>query len=665
MAISFSRPDPSSPAAVGSAQFDVVRRGYSQEEVRDFLRMVSAEMGRLRERERFLESELRSLQTRGMSSPGVLDEETVTTLLGEETARVLSVAREAAQQMRLRAAETAERLVREASADASRIRQEADLEASRKREDASADVENEIELAKQQGREMVNEAREYRERVLAELARRREVAREQIEMLVHARDRLVKAFERARVAANDVVGDLDEFEELSDEVSRASQMQIQQQGPVFFDHTKVPDAIPQRTEETAEVSEDVSRNEVEVVAVVEDHIEADHVIEVVIEVEKIEDEPVGSGDGGLEAVTAGATEETALKSGHPSVEPPSGEHIAEVVQLFGRRETTTNEITVEPEPGQSEQPKAIEAKPIMKQVDNLNTVESKPKKPSVDDLFARLKQSSPAKVAESVKSAKQAKPAKVAPRTDKKPETPRAEGSKREQPKAVVPKVNTKLFIERDETLAPQIANLTRKFKRVLADEENVILTYLQGKKSVVALEKIVTDAASQVQSHVDVVIDEVYNVALSGAKSMVPGLKAELRKQVTKTAVMQTISKSIDETIVRPIRERLQRCVEQSDGDREEMSSLVRSTYREWKMQKLEPIVADMACLAYSRGAYLALPTGTPVCWMVDPNGPQCADAEDNALAGETPLGSPFPTGHEHPTAHAGCRCLVAPHRD
>jgi len=23
---------------------------------------------------------------------------------------------------------------------------------------------------------------------------------------------------------------------------------------------------------------------------------------------------------------------------------------------------------------------------------------------------------------------------------------------------------------------------------------------------------------------------------------------------------------------------------------------------------------------------------------------------------------GAPFPTGHAHPPAHAGCRCLVAP---
>ena len=624
--------------------------------MRDFLRMVSAEMSRLQERERFLESELRALQTRGMSSPGALDEETVTTLLGEETARVLSVAREAAQQMRLRAAETAERLVREASADASRIRQEAELEAARKRADASADVENELELAKQQGRDMVNEAREYRERVLAELARRRELAREQIESLIHARDRLVKAFERARIAANDVVGDLDEFEELSEEVARASQMHAPAQGAVFFDHTKVPDAIPQRNDETSSIETPTQVDEVEVADVVEVvEEEVDMVIDDVVVEEVPVTEPVIDETPNVEATAAETTEETAQKAGHPSVEPVSSEHIAEVVQLFGRRETPAREST--PESKEPQEPKPAEVKPSEPKP---TAKAPAPKRPSVDDLFAKLKQSSPAKVAESVK-----KDPKAPKQVESKPTTPSAEQPKAAAPKPVVPKVNKELFLKRDETLAPQIVSLTRKFKRVLADEENAILTYLQGKKSVVALEKMVADAATQVQSHVEVVADEMHNVALSGAKSVAPGLKADLRKQVSKSAVMQTISKSIDDTIARPLRERLQRCVEQSNGDREEMSSLVRSAYREWKMQKLDALVADLACLAYSRGAYLALPTGTPVCWMVDPNGPQCADAEDNALAGDTPLGSPFPTGHEHPIAHAGCRCLVAPHRD
>jgi hypothetical protein len=30
--------------------------------------------------------------------------------------------------------------------------------------------------------------------------------------------------------------------------------------------------------------------------------------------------------------------------------------------------------------------------------------------------------------------------------------------------------------------------------------------------------------------------------------------------------------------------------------------------------------------------------------------------------LAGPVPRGEAFPTGHPHPPAHAGCRCLLAP---
>ena len=208
MAISFSRPDPSSPAAVGSAAFPTSRRGFDQAEVRDFLKMVAAEMARLQERERFLESEMRAMQTRGLSAPGRLDEETVTTLLGEEAARVLTAARDASTQIRDRAEESATRLVKDAAEDAVRIRESAVLEAARIRDDSGADAEAEIEMAKQQGLDMVNEAREYREKVLSELSRRRDAARSQIEQLLHGRDRLMNAFERARIASEDVIGGL-------------------------------------------------------------------------------------------------------------------------------------------------------------------------------------------------------------------------------------------------------------------------------------------------------------------------------------------------------------------------------------------------------------------------------------------------------------------------
>ena len=622
MAISFSRPDPSSPAAVGSAQFSVVRRGFEQEEVRDLLRGVSAELARLQERERFLESELRAMQTRGLSAPGALDEEMVTALLGEETARVLTSAREAAKQQIARAAETAERLVREASSDAARIRQEAEIESSRQRNDAVADVEAEIELAKQQGREMVIEAREYREKVLSELARRRELAREQIEHLIHDRDRLVAAFDRARLAANDVVGDLTEFDELSEEVARISGLStpVDATAPIFFDHTKDPDAIPQSSElievekVVGVIAESIDSTSVEVV-------EVDEVVEevVVIEVEEVIAETPETTVVAMHEAPAGMSE-------HPSSEPPAQEHIAEVVQLFGkkRKETEAPQAAVEVVEPPVEVVEVVETKK--------QTVATTQQKKSVDDLFARLKQTSTAEVARTTK------------------------------PKVVVPKVDQGVFDHRDEVLEPILVLITRKMKRVLADEENSILTYLQGKKSVVALEKVLPVGDEHLQMYVEALAEDVISAAMAGAQSLSKSLKADLRKRVTRSAVMQVVSRTIDESTIRPLREKIQRAVEQSNGDKDEMSNLIRSVYREMKMQRVEQQVSDIARMAYSRGAYLVLDQGTKVCWMVDPNGPSCADAEDNSLAGSTGLGSEFPTGHIHPTAHAGCRCLIAP---
>jgi len=208
MAISFLRPDPSSPTAVAEAAFGTARRGFDQQEVRDFLRMVSAELSRLQERERFLERELRAAQAGPSGVAPELDEETVTRLLGEETSRILQTARESGLQIKARAEEAAGRLLRDATDEAQRQREAADVEAARRRSDAAADAEAELGMAKQQGREMVEEARAYRERVLGELARRREQARQQIDQLVHGRDRLLQVFERARLVAVDVVADL-------------------------------------------------------------------------------------------------------------------------------------------------------------------------------------------------------------------------------------------------------------------------------------------------------------------------------------------------------------------------------------------------------------------------------------------------------------------------
>ncbi len=221
MAVSISRPDPTSPASVAEAKFSTARRGYDQDEVRELLRSVAAELRRSQEREVELERELRIAQSRSVDSTEGLDDETVARVLGEETLHVLQTARESASQIKIRAEEGAARILREATEDANRTREQAEIDASRKRTDAAADAEGEVSLAKQQGREMVNEARAYRERVLSELTRRRELARQQIEQLILGRDRLLQVFERARLVAVDVVAELtplgepDEYVDLS------------------------------------------------------------------------------------------------------------------------------------------------------------------------------------------------------------------------------------------------------------------------------------------------------------------------------------------------------------------------------------------------------------------------------------------------------------------
>ena len=629
MAITFSRPDPSSPAAVGSAQFNVERRGYDQGEVRDFLRMVSAELARLQERERFLESEMRAMQTRGLSDPGVLDEATVTTLLGEETARVLSVAREAAQQMRARGAESAERLVREATAESARLREEAEIEVSRRRSDAVTDSESEIELAKQQGREMVNEARAYREKMLSELARRRELAKQQIEQLVRDRDRLMSAFERARLAANDVMGDLSEFDDAADELTRALPEGVIDstiKNVVQFDREKFED------DESVPAVADITTLPVdESIAMPVEVLEREKVVEPNIETAVVEEK----------------VQPVMRQEVKPEIQPeadlePDDGHRAKVVQLFGRTSRRLHPSTDAPV---SEAP--VLELPVVEKPAVVN-----PKNSSVDDLFAKLRKAGADSVAGSVKQvepiAKQ--PMKASPSVVETRKAP------------VSAKPDAQIFSKRDDALTPMIEVLAKKLKRVLADEENAMLNYLQSKKAQVALEKVLPTFDSHVQSFVEATSKDLIEAAMAGAQSLSKSLKADLRKKISNTAVMQVMSKKLADEIVLPLRTRIQKCAEKSAGDSNEMSSLIRTVYREWKMQQVDKLVGDVTRLAYSRGAYLVLDAGTKVCWMVDPNGPPCADAEDNSLAGAIARGENFPTGHEHPVIHSGCRCLVVP---
>jgi len=317
-------------------------------------------------------------------------------------------------------------------------------------------------------------------------------------------------------------------------------------------------------------------------------------------------------------------------------------HRAKIVQMFGRTSRRLHPSTETPEVDQT-----VPTVPEAKTPELIKKIE--PKKSSVDDLFAKLRQAGAENVASSVKTVKDS--------SDKTTEKPKKAV---EPPKPIEP--DLKMFERRDSALIAVDEMLIKKLKRVLADEENAMLNYLQSKKAQVALEKVLPSFENQLQTFVEATSKELIEAAMSGAQSLSKSLKSDLRKKISNATVMQVLSKKLADDIVYPLRERIQKCVESSDGSASEMSSLIRSTYREWKMKQVDKIVGDISRLAYSRGAYLVLETGVKVCWMVDPDGPPCADAEDNSLAGEVNCGEKFPTGDEHPVIHAGCKCLVVP---
>ena len=645
MAISFSRPDPSSPTAVAGATFPSSRRGFDQNEVRDFLRMVSAEISRQQERITFLERELLNSQQAAPAPQIELNEETITELLGEETARIVQAAREAAGKIKVRSEETATRLVREATDEAARVREDAELEAARVRQDATSDAEAEILMAKQQGRDMVNEARAYRERVLADVARRRELAREQIEDLMHGRDRIVQVFDRARIATEDVLRELDDVaEEPSEFVNLAPTT-----GPIPIivqaDEIEAREAMrPAVSSAPAFAPYDQDED----VAVMAEEVVIDRtaLIEDVVVIEKtVVEEPV------IEAVAeVSVVVETSIA---PVVELVVETPVSNVVPLFARQEVQavdTDDEDLDDEDDVNDPPLVI--------------VEPKAKVvvPPADDIFAKLRRSGAESVAKEVATTqvKKAEPKKkTAEKETAKVSEPVVEKAVEIAAEPAIEEVAAPTPFElRDEALAPVIAAMSRRLKRVLADEQNEVLDILRGKLPVKTLDAIVGPKSDHSARMIEALEASLKGAALAGAKSLSNASDKEVQKMVT--SQMAAINEYVVATVVVPLRERLSRSISQASGDNAELTSLVRLVYREWKNTHVDTQVDNIAQTSFGRGAFAALTPGAQICWKVDPNGPACADAEDNSLAGFVGAGEAFPTGHTHAPAHAGCRCAL-----
>jgi hypothetical protein len=152
---------------------------------------------------------------------------------------------------------------------------------------------------------------------------------------------------------------------------------------------------------------------------------------------------------------------------------------------------------------------------------------------------------------------------------------------------------------------------------------------------------------------------------AFAGAK--VKGAATRLSADAAAESAAQ-YAVSLAEEICGTLRPRIASGLDEVGGGDKSLNDVIGAAYRDLRGARLDGIAGDHATSAFAAGEVAALSRKRSpqleVMWLVDDGGTPCPDCADNALAGQQELGREFPTGHRHPPAHPGCRCLLVPAR-
>lgn len=217
------------------------------------------------------------------------------------------------------------------------------------------------------------------------------------------------------------------------------------------------------------------------------------------------------------------------------------------------------------------------------------------------------------------------------------------------------------LLARRDDAVRPVIANLARRLKRALQDDQNDLLDRLRsapGKVGSPSEPVGLPDEEEHRKRYVEVARSHLAEAARIGAAFV--GATAGARDFDAQGAAEAA---ELAAALVVPLRRKLGHEADGGgDGDGSHRADQVGAAFREWKGSRVEALAADHVVAAFAAAALAAVPAAQKMRWVVDDDGGACADCDDNALAGGVVAGDEFPTGHRHPPVHAGCRCLLAP---
>ena len=609
---------PIDPDRILDKTFATVKKGVDPVEVQRYLLQVSNQLKNSETRVSELERQLDQAR-RQSAAHDPIDPSNLTKLLGEETTRVLDAAQSAAAEIRAKAEENVARLLHEAREESVRLREDAETLVTRRTQEAEqataqireysetqrANAEAEaaaiIEASKQQGREMVQEAKEVRQRMLDDLANRRQALRQQIEQLQAGRDRLSAAYDVVRETLAVVTEEL---------------------------HVDLPEG----------------RLSAEVASLQSVDSELEATITPIVTAEEL-DEPtidVFPASQARNVETPAEARPSAPKlTVVPPVEEPVVEELVEVAAV----------VADPPEPP-TESPGSPQDPREGRHSSSVRVVRTSSGKAA--DVFARLRREGEDEVATASDVSDEI--------ADTSPEIIE------EVIEVVVPEATQvvtsdltadadQVFIAtRDAAISPIESSLARRIKRELSDEQNELLSTLRSVKGNLTAIAFLSTPESQLERYEDIALPALADATEAGAAI------APVKGRSSARASVGDLAADLASAIVGPLRDRLERAVSESAGDRDDLAQRIRSTFREWKGQRVDDAVTFALLAAANRGVLDQLPKNSKVRWVVAAGDGPSPDCEDNALGGPIDRGGAFPTGQKVPPLHPGCHCAVLP---
>lgn len=646
------------PAAeIPQRAFGVVRRGFDPEEVRAFLELVARELQLAERREQELLHELTAAEERARHP--VLDEGVLTHALGQRSAAVLRNAHEEAARIALAAEEAAAGILRDAQQQATEVQvgaesqaaeriAEAELEANALRQQARDEAaamldaarnegEGLIERAREHGRAMVDQAQDARRRVLADMAHRRRLMTEQIEQFRAARDEIASSIVGVRHSVDRIVDDLAR----ADDAARAAAADAARH--VTID---APEAV--LVAEGEHAAAELGADSGAALAAADDVLARPAAPQVSIRFDDIATVVERPGRDAREVEgwsPSGADAPADLRPAPRAVSVPDP----------GMAETARDTSAVPHDPGGSSS--------------------------DLDGLFARLRARQGTVAAATATGddpdAATAHQAQVAPVTaiasDEAEPSARAQGPDEGVPgtpaEEAGPGVQAEAATEAESStperaalerraavLDPIVTTMARRLKRALQDDQNGLLDRLRqgpGTWSDDLLPDEPTQRALYAKASAGAIRDSMA-AGITFARTILGGRLGRAPSPDQRT--VDAVTDELTGTVVTLLRRRLE------GGDVPDAAERIGAAYREWRGERIERLAEDRAIEAFGAGVLTGSARSTGMRWVRGDAGPGCADCEDNALAETVAPGEEFPTGHRHPPAHAGCRCLVLP---